>query len=101
MNTAEIRSLNPDITSDRISMPYPHIELLKPSDAAALMLTCLPKGDVPVICSYQGKQRRIASIMRSAKVFDNLRKVSPLVYHITSEQNKTLNTILDIMEVLL
>lgn len=101
MNTTEIQLLNPDIANDRISMPYPHIELLEPSDAVALMLSCLPKGDIPVICTYQGKQRKIASIFKSAIVFKDLLKVSRLRYHTAPDAYTNLRTSVDIMEVLM
>lgn len=100
MNTTEIQLLNPDIANERISMPYPHVELLEPSDAVALMLSSMPKGDIPIICTYQGKQRRIASVAKSALIFKDLLKVSKLKYHVDSQKVITLKTSIDIMEVL-
>lgn len=100
MNTTEIQLLNPDIANERISMPYPHVELLEPSDAVALILSSLPKGDVPVICTYQGKQRKIASIRKSALVIMALLKVSKLKFHKDANDVLPLKTSTDIMEVL-
>lgn len=100
MNTTEIQLLNPDIANERISMPYPHVELLEPSDAVALVLSSLPKGDLPVICTYQGKQRKIASICKSALVIMALMKVSKLKYSKDANSSLALRTSADIMEVL-
>lgn len=81
MNISQIRTLNPNIANDHISMPYPHIELLEPSDAVALVLESLEKGDLPVICTYDNTVRKIASITRSALDILTLSRVSKLVFH--------------------
>lgn len=100
MNTTEIQSLNPDIANNRISMPYPHVELLEPSDSVALVLSGLPKGDLPVICSYKGKQRKIASVLKSAVVLSTLLRVSALNYNSSETETRSLSNNIDIMEVL-
>lgn len=100
MNTTEIQLLNPDIANDRISMPYPHVELLEPSDAVALILTGLQKGDLPVICTYQGSQRKIASVAKSALVLNSLLRVSKLNYRKDKDTCQQINSSIDIMEVL-
>ena len=73
-----IQSLNPNIANDRIEMPYPHVEVLTPSNAVALVVPSLTTGDLPVICKYDGTTRRIGSIARSALVLSSLRKVTRL-----------------------
>ena len=100
MNTLEIRSLNPEITNERISMPYPHIKVLEPSDAIALVLPSLDKGDLPVLCEYNGTCRQIGSIRKSALVIEQLHRISKLMYCSAENKNMSIETKLDILEVL-
>ena len=71
-------TLNRTYALEKIKMPYPHVKVLVPSDALALMVPSLPKGDLAVICEYQGTVRKLASVAYSAVTLNNLSKVSKL-----------------------
>ena len=101
MNTMEIQSLNRDITNDRISMPYPHIKLLEPTDAVALVLPSFPEGQLPVICEYNGACRQIGSIVNSAIFINKLSKISRIEYHKDANMFTEIKTSLDAVEVLI
>lgn len=101
MNTSEIRSLNPDIVNGKISMPYPHVELLEPTDAAATLIKLLPTGDLSIICEVKGKRRRIGSIRKSAIAIQDLMRVSKLAYCRSATERKILTSGEDILEVLM
>lgn len=81
MEQMKISPLNRDITNDRVKMPYPHVKLLEPSDAVALVLPQFPEGDLPVICEYNGTCRQIGSIRKSAIYLNKLSKISAIVYY--------------------
>lgn len=100
MVTVEIQSLSKELTNEHISMPYPHVKVLEPSDAMALMITSLPKGDLAVICEYNGSCRQIGSIRKSAKVIRDLSYVTKLTYSIDKETTRNINSVSDILEVL-
>ena len=95
-----IQSLNQNIANDRIEMPYPHVEVLTPSNAVALVVPSLTTGDLPVICKYDGTTRRIGSIARSALVLSSLRKVTRLKFAKSANEVMELNNTEDIMEAL-
>lgn len=76
----EIPVLNRNFTNEKISMPYPHVLLLEPSDAVALVLPSLPSGDLPVICNFEGVTKQIGSVMKSARVLTKLMLVSDIEY---------------------
>ena len=101
MNTLEIQSLNKDITNERISMPYPHLVLLEPSDAVALMVPELPTGDLPIICEFNGTCRQIGSIRKSALVISDLRKISALKYVKEPGSEVSIESTTDALEVLM
>ena len=77
----EIQSLSKNLTNDRIDMPYPHVKVLEPSDALALLVPILSKGDLPVICEFEGTTRKIGSIRKSATVLKDLSRVSKMLYY--------------------
>lgn len=93
-------SLNPNIANDRISMPYPHIKVLNPSDAIALVVPSLPKGDLPVICEFDNTLRKIGSILPSALVLKSLKAVTPIEYWRSAEDGFLIKSSVDILEVL-
>lgn len=95
-----IQSLNPNIANDRISRPYPNVEVLTPSDAIALVVPSLPKGDLAVICSFNGTTRKIGSVSNSAVTLATLRRVSQLKYSKSEQVSYDLNSIENIMEAL-
>lgn len=97
----EIQSLNKDITNERVSMPFPHVMLLEPSDAVALVLPELPKGELPVLCEYNGTCRQIGSIRKSALVLNQLSKISRIEYCKSSSDSMLINSPMDTVEVLL
>ena len=76
----DIPVLSRDFTNERIKMPFPHIRLLDPSDAVALVLPSLDKGDLPVLCSVGGVTKQIGAIRRSAKVISALMHVTDIEY---------------------
>ena len=100
MNTRRTPILSSDLTNDRISMPYPHLEILEPSDALAIVLPQLDGGELPVLCTIGESTRRLVSIRRSAIVIRDLLSITALRYHKDAEHRIDLNTVEDIMEVL-
>ena len=64
-------------------------------------LPSLKKGDLPVLCTYQGDTRRLRKIAKSALTLNKLRKVTRVVYFKTAEEKYELKSAVDIMEVLL
>ena len=101
MPKMEIPTLSPNLSNDRVSRVYPYVEVLDPSDALALVLPSLEKGDLPVLCTYQGDTRRLRKIAKSALTLNKLRKVTRVVYFKTAEEKYELKSAVDIMEVLL
>lgn len=95
-----IQSLNRNLSLDKITMPYPHVKVLDPSDAVALVVPSLPTGDLPVICEYKGSVRKIASVKYSALVLDSLRKISRLEFCKNDVSSIELKSVSDIMEAL-
>lgn len=100
MRTEEIRSLNGNLTNDEIDMPYPHLYVTNPTDAVALVLTALPRGELSVLCEHKGLLKRIGSIEVSAINLLKLSKVCELSYFQTAENVQLLKTSIDIMEAL-
>ena len=90
--------INSTFALEHINMPYPHVKILEPSDALALMVPSLPKGDLAVICEYQGAVRKLASVSYSALTLNYLLKVSALELCLSKEHNCKLNSTLDILE---
>lgn len=100
MSTNLIQSLNADLTNDHISMPYPHLMMIEPSDAVALVLQSLPTGDLPVLCTYKGSTRQLTKIKRSAIPIFHLSKVVKLKYVASADKSVPLKSSEDILEVL-
>lgn len=100
MNTNKTLSLSRDLTNERISMPYPHVKILDPTDAVALILPELPTGELPVLCDLNGCTRQLASIKKSALVLRSLSNVTKLQYCISKTVSRDLTNTIDIMEVL-
>lgn len=100
MSISQIQSLNGDITNERIDMPYPHVKLLDPSDAIALVLPSLPEGDLPVLCEVNGSVRQLRSVRKSAKILAILIKISRLTYVQSKGIESELMNNTDILEVL-
>ena len=94
------KSLNRNLSLERVKMPYPHIKVLEPSDAIALVVPSLPKGDLAVICEFEGTTRKIASIAYSALVIHNLSKVSSIVFCKDENSKVRINNSTDILEVM-
>lgn len=99
MSTMEIQSLNRDITNERISKPYPHVLVLDPSDAIALILPELPEGDLAVLCNFNGTCRQIGSIRKSPLVLNTLRRITGIDYVVSENCKKSIRTALDALEV--
>lgn len=100
MRTPATPLLSRELTNERISMPYPHVKALVVSEALALVVTSLPKGDLPVLCEHKGTLRQVASIKYSAPCINQLRKVSPLLFVKDANVSQELNSVIDVMEVL-
>lgn len=92
--------LNQNLTNDRITMPYPHVKVLAPSDCIALVVPALPVGDLPVICEFEKTVRKIGSISKSALVLRDLMAVTPIEYWKSSSEGYAIKSSLDILEVL-
>lgn len=101
MAIMEIQSLNENITNERSSMPYPNVRVLEPSDALALVLPALPKGDLAVICEINGIVRQLCSVKKSARVINTIRKLSKIIYSRAKDDERKIESIDDIMEVLM
>lgn len=100
MSTNQTPILSRELTNDRISTPYPHVEVMDPSDALALVLLSMSEGELPVLCTFNGSTRKLKSIRQSAIVLLQLSKVAKLTYHKSADATTELNTIDDIMGVL-
>lgn len=100
MKIGEIQSLNTNLTNDKIDMPYPHLYIQNPSDAVALVLTALPRGDLSVICEHKGIIKRIGSIEMSAISLKKLSKVCQLSFYCTADNSYEVKTPDSIMEVI-
>lgn len=96
----DIPVLNQDFTNEKISMPYPHVVVLEPSDAIALVLPSLPKGDLAVICVVDGVTKQIGSIRNSAIDIHHLMKVTKLNYVKSSSAIFNVRTTQDVVDVL-
>lgn len=92
--------LNPNLTNDRINMPYPHVKVLAPSDSIALVVPSLPKGDLAVICEFENTLRKIGSIRNSALVLKDLQKISPIEYWKSADTGFLVKSAKDLLEVL-
>jgi len=101
MSTMEIQSLNREITNEHVSIVYPHVKIVDPNDAIALVLPELPVGDLPVLCEFKGSCRQIGSILKSALVLNDLRKICKLEYHKSPETVLTITESKDAVEVFL
>lgn len=101
MSSQRIQSLNPNISSDRIKMPYPHLKLLEPSDAVALVMPSLDTGDLPVLCEFEGITRKLGSIRYSALVLATLVKISKLSLCKDSVTEIAINSVEDVLGAML
>lgn len=98
MSSRKIQSLNPNIASDTISMPYPHLRLLEPSDAVALVLPSMESGDLPVICEYEGITRKLGNVRYSALSLATLVKISKLELWKNEATKVVINCVDDVLE---
>lgn len=101
MPKMEIPTLSPNLSNDHAFREYPYVEVLDQSDALALVLPSLPRGELSVLCTYKGDTRRLAKIANSALELNKLRKVTRLVYCKSAEDKREIKTAIDIMEVLI
>ncbi len=101
MSIRQTHTLNTEITNERISRPYPHVEILEPSDALALALPEMDKGDLPVLCTINGSTRRLINIKRSAVAIRDLALITKLKFHKDAETSFELDSIDRIMEALM
>lgn len=92
--------LNQNLTNDRITMPYPHVKILKPSDSIALVVPSLPKGDLPIICEFNNTTRKIGSISNSALLLKDLMRVTPIEFWKNPSEGYLIKSSLDLLEVL-
>lgn len=101
MKSQEIRSLNQNLASDRVSVPYPHVRVLEPSDAIALVMPSLPKGDFPVLCEYKGDLRKLGTVEFSAMALSVLLRLSKLSYVKSKDTKLTISNTIELMEAML
>lgn len=101
MSTMPIQSLNRDIANDHEKLSYPYVEVLEPSDCIALVLPSVEKGDLPVLCTFEGKRRQIGKIALSALTLNVLCSITKLRYHKDSILSVDLNEPKDCLEVLM
>lgn len=80
MSIARIQSLNENLANKRITMPYPHAKIIDVSDALALIVPSLEKGDLPVLCEHEGTLRKVGSIRNSALVLRQLSRITRVMY---------------------
>lgn len=99
MNTLNQSVLDRDIAYDRVEKSYPCVEVYEPSDALALVLLGLPKGDLSVICFVNNAMREIRKVARSARTLDALRRVSKTVYHKSPTDSTEIKSGIDAVEV--
>ena len=100
MSTIQIQSLNRNIANEHSKISYPYVEVLDPSDCVALVLPNLDAGELPVLCTFDGVQRQIGKIRKSARVLHTLMSISKLAYHESPEHSVELSTSIDCLEVL-
>lgn len=100
MNIAKIQSLDRNISNTKISMPYPHLRIIDVSDAIALVIPSLDKGDLPVICEFDGVTRQVGSIRKSALVIKQLSRITRLSYCKSEDVSIDVSDMKDLLEVL-
>lgn len=100
MSIAEIQSLDRNITNKKISMPYPHIKVTDVSDVLALVIPSLDKGDLPIICEFEGVTRQVGSIRKSAVVIKHLMDISGVVYCKSEDLQVPIKSMESLLEVL-
>lgn len=92
--------LSQNLTNDRIKMPYPHVKILQPSDSIALIVPTLPKGDLPLICEFDGTIRKIGSVANSALLLKDLMTITTIEYWKSASEGYLVKSSLDLLEVL-
>jgi len=84
--------------NEKVQLPYPNLEVQAVTDAVALVLSGLDKGDLSVIGTYEGRLYRIASIDKSAINIWKLARVIPVTLNRSSTDSTVLRTSTDIVE---
>ncbi len=100
MNIEEIQSLNSNIANKKIKMPYPHLKVLDVSDALALIVPSLDKGDLPIICEFEGVTRQIGLVRNSALVINKLNRITRVLYCKDKDVSIDASNMKDLLEVL-
>lgn len=95
------QSLNRNIANNRADMPYPHVEIMEPSDAVALILESLPDGELSVLFNVDGKLWKSKPIAYSALALLPLVKVSKLKLCKDAQTSKVISSPEDILEAML
>ena len=101
MSTKTIQSLNRDIANDHETVKYPYVEVLEPSDCIALILPSIEAGDLPVLCTFEGKRRQIGKIRKSALTLSALNSVTKLSFHRDAFTSIDINGPKECLEVLM
>lgn len=99
MKTMEMLSLNENIASEQISMPYPHLMMSGVDNALALVLPAIPTGDLPVLCEHKGVIRQVGSIRKSAVEVNKLRRIGTVCFVKSKGSSVPIECVDDIMEV--
>lgn len=95
----DIPVLSRKLTNDIVDLKYPCVKVLEPSDALALMMDRLPKGDLPVVCEYENELYVIQEIENSPITVNHLRKVVAIEWYYDVDTCSELRTPEDVMEV--
>ena len=93
-----IESLDEDYATPRAKLVYPHIKLLTATDALALVVTSLPKGELPLVMTYKGETREVGKISKSALAITKLLKISDIEYVKSADERIKLKTGQDILD---
>lgn len=99
MSTNLIQSLNPNLTNERTNLEYPHVVILEPSDALALVISSMCDGTLPVICTYEGVTRELCRVRNSALALKTLSRVSKIKYCKNVSEQYTITSEDNILEV--
>ena len=93
-----ISSLDENTATPRVSLTYPYIRIVDPTDALALIIPSLPKGDLPLVMTYKGVTRVVGKITKSAIEINKLTKLSRLEFVKSPNTATPLNCGMDILD---
>lgn len=83
----------------RITMPYPHIYFDNLTEAAAVVIGVLDKGDLPVLSRHDGRVFKVASIDRSPLNVRKLLMITSITLYRSEHDSTVIVTNEDFLEV--